>query len=343
VSGTTTLAVNGSCNVRVRLSPTTPGSLPGTLSASAGSGSSPVLDLTGKGKYATGTIAEFPVPATVTTNPTYAVWGPDGNLWVCAGNVGWMTPAGAYTFIANSDGGGNGAYAIAVGPDSALWYTLLGTGGIGRVTTTGQLSTPLPTNGALNIGINQGPDQAMWFIQLNAVGRLDPTTSKITYFTVPTASSSPNFIVSGPDGALWFTEYGGNQVGRITTSGSFSEFPIPTAGSAPSEITVGPDQNIWFAESKGGKIGQLKLTDDSFSEFVIPTTGSSPSGIATGSDNNLWFTEGGTSKIGRVTPTGTMTEFSIPSGATPNQIVPGPDGSLWFTEKTPNGMGRISP
>jgi streptogramin lyase len=343
ISGATTLAAGASCNVRVRLSPTMPGTLAGTLAASVAGGGSPVLDLTGKGKYATGTIAEFPVPATVTTDPTYAVWGPDGNLWVCADSVGWMTPSGTYTFIANSNGDGNGAYAIALGPDAALWYTLLGTGGIGRVTTAGQLSTPLPTNSALSIGITLGPDRAIWFVQLNSIGRLDPTTSKITYFTVPTAGSASNFIVSGPDGALWFTEYGGNRVGRITTTGSFTEFPIPTADSAPSEITIGSDLNIWFTESKAGKVGQLKLSDGSFAEFSIPTAGSSPAGISAGSDDNLWFTESGTSKIGRVTSSGNMTEFSIPSGATPGQIVAGPDGNLWFTEKSPNGIGRISP
>ena len=38
-----------------------------------------------------------------------------------------------------------------------------------------------------------------------------------------------------------------------------------------------------------------------------------PDGITTGPDGNLWFTEFAASKIGRITPTGTITEFPIPT------------------------------
>jgi streptogramin lyase len=38
---------------------------------------------------------------------------------------------------------------------------------------------------------------------------------------------SPNEIAAGPDGALWFTKVTANQIGRITTTGTFTEFPAP--------------------------------------------------------------------------------------------------------------------
>jgi streptogramin lyase len=56
----------------------------------------------------------------------------------------------------------------------------------------------------------------------------------ITEFTVPTAVSQPWLIAAGPDGALWFTEYNGNKIGRITTTGTITEFTIPTVNSGPS-------------------------------------------------------------------------------------------------------------
>lgn len=40
-----------------------------------------------------------------------------------------------------------------------------------------------------------------------------------------------------------------------------------------------------------------------------------PQYIAAGQDGNLWFTEGGGGAMGRITPQGTVTEFSIPSSA----------------------------
>jgi hypothetical protein len=61
--------------------------------------------------------------------------------------------------------------------------------------------------------------------------------------------------------------------------------------------------------------------------------------ITAGPDGNLWVTEFNASKIGRLTPSGTITEFSVPS--TPTAITAGADGSLWFTERYVNRVARI--
>src|SRR5438132_1619158 len=66
----------------------------------------------------------------------------------------------------------------------------------------------------------------------------------ITEYPIPTASSDPIGIAAGPDGNLWFTEYNGNNVARVTTSGVFTEYPIPTATSTPWGIAAGPDGNL---------------------------------------------------------------------------------------------------
>jgi virginiamycin B lyase len=83
----------------------------------------------------------------------------------------------------------------------------------------------------------------------------------------------------------------------------------------------------------------------SFTPFPIPLANAQPFGIAAGADGNLWFTQArlGHGEIGRITPTGAITEFSLPSGA-PGDITPGPDGNLWFTLDfgTTGGIGRIS-
>jgi len=66
-------------------------------------------------------------------------------------------------------------------------------------------------------------------------------------------------------------------------------------------------------------------------EFDLKSSSASPKGIAKGPDGNVWFTEL-VGNIGRITPSGTITEFSVPSGAGALAIVAGPDGNLWFTE-----------
>ena len=68
--------------------------------------------------------------------------------------------------------------------------------------------------------------------------------------------------------------------------------------------------------------------------YPLPTTFSGPFSIVAGPDGNLWFTESGspaTRRIGRITPSGTITEFTTPSlNKRPQGMTVGPDGAIWF-------------
>lgn len=80
-----------------------------------------------------------------------------------------------------------------------------------------------------------------------------------------------------------------------------------------------------------------------FTEFPIPTASSQPSSIAAGPDGNVWFTDQNNSLIGRITPTGTVTEFSLAGFPQVRGISAGPDGNVWFTEYNGAKIGRITP
>src|SRR5260370_40454377 len=55
--------------------------------------------------------------------------------------------------------------------------------------------------------------------------------------------------------------------------------------------------------------------------------------IGAGAGGNIWFTEEGARKVVKVTPSGSFTEYPIPSGYEgPESITAGPDGNLWFLE-----------
>jgi virginiamycin B lyase len=177
----------------------------------------------------------------------------------------------------------------------------------------------------------------------------------IIQYPIPTTSSDPHGITTGSDGALWFTEYIGNKIGRITTTGIITEYPTPTSESQPNGITAGPDGALWFTERTSNKIGRITTTG-TVTEYPISTAGSLPGGIATGADGALWFTEQGCpgcppsptpGKIGRIDTAGTITEYPITSSAgSPLTIAAGSDGALWFTEVTEGGdgirIGRIT-
>jgi virginiamycin B lyase len=107
-----------------------------------------------------------------------------------------------------------------------------------------------------------------------------------------------------------------------------------------------------------GLVSLTRATPTGISEFSAGLNkGSQPEDIVAGSDGNFWFVDRnqgipdppGPPAIGRVTPNGTITEFSngLNARSTPWAIVPGADGNLWFTDRgsygNPPGIGRISP
>ena len=217
---------------------------------------------------------------------------------------------------------------------------------------------PVTTGGAHPDIITAGPDGNLWFTMgfdpVASIGRITPSGS-ITEFPVPTHNSNPHGITSGPDGNVWFTEGDleiGNKIGRITPAGEITEFPVPV-GSGPRFITAGPDGNLWFTQYVSS-IGRMTI-DGTFAEFPIPTTQiNNAETITLGSDGNLWFAEGINNRIARITPSGTVDEFMVPTtvpplfpggptSSSPAGITAGPDGNLWFTEFFGNNIGKITP
>ncbi len=94
--------------------------------------------------------------------------------------------------------------------------------------------------------------------------------------------------------------------------------------------------------NKGADTIDFNIKVGAISEVAVPNSG--PQGITTGPDGNLWFTEANTNQIGRITPSGVITQFPIPTpNSDPVGITAGPDGNLWFTEESANQIGRITP
>lgn len=72
-----------------------------------------------------------------------------------------------------------GPYALAAGPDGAMWVTLAHSGEIARVTETGEVAVyPVAPQARPSI-IAAGPDGAMWFTRAgdDRIGRITSTVS----------------------------------------------------------------------------------------------------------------------------------------------------------------------
>ncbi len=203
-------------------------------------------------------------------------------------------------------------------------------------------------------GIIQGPDGNIWFFEsLNAGGyaiaRITPA-GVITDFPVP-GPGIPRRMTAGPDGNLWYTRGWPGAIGRMTLTGTVTTFTLPVSNTAPFGITTGPDGNLWFTEPSTKQILRMTPSGTVTGQFGVS---GSPGMIAVGSDNALWFTEEihfpYTGKIGRISLSGVITEFLLPSSeAYPTDVTLGPDGNIWYTKLVyeiyagKDGYGKITP
>ncbi len=78
----------------------------------------------------------------------------------------------------------------------------------------------------------------------------------------------------------------------------------------------------------------------SIKDYQLPY-GSNVSSITSGPDGNIWYTAIETNKIGKVTISGIVTEYTIPSPySRPNSIVSDNNGNVWFTEFNSHKVAR---
>lgn len=221
---------------------------------------------------------------------------------------------------------------------------------------------PLTVNRRARAGVAGVAALAVLVLGAPTVAANQPGT--IVQYPIPSNPAGPQGLAAGPDGAEWFVELDTGRIGRVTPEGAFTELPTPGGSDAfLRDITAGPDGAMWFTDSGScadadcnylvnGHIGRITMNGN-LTVFPVPSPLGDPWNIVAGPDGNLWFTEIGdyfnssnpanVAKIGRITPSGVVTEFPVPTAASaPNGIAVGPDGALWFVENTGNKIGRIT-
>jgi virginiamycin B lyase len=292
-----------------------------------------------------GAVTEFTVP-TPNSQPAGITVGPDNALWFTEENghkIGRITTDGTITEFPTPTAN-SGPTEIALGEDDALWFTEFAANPpkIGRLTTAGDFTEYDLPLGSGPDGITSGPDGALWFT-LNGTSKIGRITTGGVLTDPPydlkAGGFRPGDITAGPDGRLWFTMSEAHKIGAITTGGVPDDYQL-ALGSDPSGIAAS-GATLWFTQHGRDSIGRIPTFGLPITEFG--PTGRGPSGITFGQDGALWFTETEGNKVGRMTTTGRITEFTIPTpGSEPGEIVAGPDGALWFTEFAGNKIGRIA-
>jgi streptogramin lyase len=206
---------------------------------------------------------------------------------------------------------------------------------------------PIPTAGTQSPDIITGGDGNLWFTEHTpGIARMTPSgiTREFIYST-----STPTNLAVAQDGNVWFSDPQFHRVGRIKPLGAIKFFATPTNDAFPSGLEAGPGA-LWITEGftppNLGRLGPGGLGGNP-PAIVNVSSPTKIGDIAAGIDGNMWFTEKSapSAAIGRITPAGTVTEFStfITGSAVPERIAAGHDGSLWFTESTGNRIGRVTP
>jgi streptogramin lyase len=225
-----------------------------------------------------------------------------------------------------SGGAGSNAVSLAHPSSSGVQFSY-GASTLAQVFTSGN---PCTFAISANIGVAQASAQ---------FALLGPEfTEKFTPSGAFTQIAS-----DGSDGNVWFTEPMKGQIGVLKLStGNITEFAAESASSQPFGITSGPNSSLWVANSQAA----AGISEFATTGTMTTTVGGSGTnvlkGIAAGSDGNLWATDSGNSKIAKITPSGTVSEFTITAASSPLGIVAGPDGNLWFAENAANKIGKIT-
>jgi len=181
------------------------------------------------------------------------------------------------------------------------------------------------------------------------------TGQRTTYQLV--SGAMPHGIAFNATGQMFVSMEGLSQVGEFDrTTGvilpsSVVDVSLNVAGAprpmtaSPHDITIDADGvTIWFTGKATATIGKIN-PDKSVNHYQLPTLGALPIYLNLGPDGNIWGTELQGNKIVRITPTGVVTEFAIPTyNSRPISIFPDPIGRafMWFTEEAGHKVGKIS-
>jgi len=297
---------------------------------------------------ATDAISEFPTP-TGSSGPHRIAVGSDGNLW--------FTEAGA-----NKIGMiGAGAPAASIAPPTVTGSAYLGNQVSCQGATWSAWAGQQPSLSEYGFDGYQwlrngspiaGATSQSYTVAVADADQQVSCTVTVTYPLLQTTTSATSAAVTV------FTLCGG----ATHSAADITEYPAQVSpfhnglGGGPEEIAAGADGDLWFTDG-GSAVYQFSPSRSCVNQFTVSNEGVSTNDITAGPDGALWFTQGAggnpgggapyfDADIGRITTSGVLTDFTVPSSAvaTPglDGITVGSDRNLWFTEVGENQIGRIT-
>ena len=186
-----------------------------------------------------------------------------------------------------------------------------------------------------------GPDKTVWFtIDFgDAVGMI--RDGKLHRLPKPKKSVEPVGMAVDAQGVAWFTDPTEVLISSIRPDGTIKSYPLGTAIARLARLAVAPDGAVWFAESTAFSFTRLK--DGVLTRHVPKSANGQPYGMAVDSQGNAWGTLQSTNQIVRISPSGEISEYEIPTrGSAPSDIAVDASGKAWFLEFRPHKIGSFA-
>ncbi len=190
---------------------------------------------------------------------------------------------------------------------------------------------------------------AYCFIESNAIityTSVAETSEYTTEYPTNHPTTVPNAIAVDAQGSVWFTLENQSSLAELNPStGEIQEFPIPVhvkGGTTSWGMVVDNSRGlVWFTEQATNSIWSFNISTQKFTRYELKTPNAFPFGISIDKQGDAWFTEFFGNKIGEITPSGSLSEISIPIQGylEPSSITVDSTGKVWFTLPGVNSTG----
>jgi streptogramin lyase len=260
--------------------------------------------------------------------------------------------AHAYTFYDWDVTSSAAAVPTSIAPSgSTLYFTLTGTGAIGRIGTGGvPLANLAPEDPAARPqALTLGPDNTtMWFADpaRDLIGKVDPAAgTPVSEPVTLIPGSDPWDLTVGHDNRVWAVEKGLN--GRLECFDPTQATPIPAGfglgyTGAPVAIATATDGAIWFADTATNKLGRVvpNATTACGPPTITTFAFTGPTELAA-SDNGAMYVASAAG-LSRVTTAGAATAVTGLGTSAVTAMHNAADGSAWYVDKAAGRIGKVT-
>jgi virginiamycin B lyase len=200
---------------------------------------------------------------------------------------------------------------------------------------------PMLVKADIPTAIDVAPNGAVWFVIefSNAIGVFE--NGEIRRIRKKDQNLEALGLAADRASGAWVTDTMAHAISRISADGEVHSFPLSTPIVRLGRLTLAPNNAVWFADILMASVTCLQ--NGVFTAHNVGQQGATPYGIAVDRSGNVWTTLQGPDKLGRISESGEVTTFDVPTrNSGLGDLAIDPSGAVWFLELRVNKVGRFA-